>query len=147
MRLSFSLGCRSDIIAALAKSCTGPNKLFPGATLHIVDRDGNVLLHEGAGEVVSEAGRRPYASNDLHAFASCIKLIIAVAVMQMVDRGLLDLDDPEIVSKILPEISNRKVLLGFANSESLQDPIWKEPVNPITVLVTLTQRCPLLTTA
>lgn len=43
-------------------------------------------------------------------FASCTKLITAVAAMQLVEQGKLALDDGEQLERYLPELKEIKVL-------------------------------------
>ena len=43
--------------------------------------------------------------------ASCTKLVTSIAVLQLVERGLLTLD--EDVSKYIPEVKSLGVLTGF----------------------------------
>lgn len=47
-------------------------------------------------------------------FASCTKLLTAVAAMQCVERGLLSLDGD--ICEILPEFTGVQILTGFDKS-------------------------------
>lgn len=51
----------------------------------------------------------------VHLIASATKLVTTVAVMQCVEKGLLDLDAD--VSKILPEWENPQILTGFDEND------------------------------
>ena len=46
--------------------------------------------------------------------ASCTKLMTAIAVMQCVERGLLDLDQDATI--ILPELKPKEIVTGFDES-------------------------------
>src|SRR5690606_15990425 len=59
---------------------------------------------------------------------SCTKAITGVAVMQLVEEGGLDLDDP--VKEYLPEISRIEVLEGF---DGEGEPITRPARSEITV--------------
>ena len=60
--------------------------------------------------------------------ASMTKPITAMACMQAVERGLLELDQP--AKEIIPWLGEVKVLDGFQNSQ----PIFTEPLKPVTLL-------------
>lgn len=50
-------------------------------------------------------------ADDVHWIASVTKFITSIAVMQCVERGLLDLDAD--ISSILPEWKDPRILIGF----------------------------------
>lgn len=53
--------------------------------------------------------------DDVMWIASCTKLMTSIAVMQCVERGLLDLDAD--VTGLLPELKDRQVLVGWEQEE------------------------------
>ena len=55
--------------------------------------------------------------------ASCTKIITVVAVMQCVEKGLLNLDVD--VTTILPELKGRNILKGFENGKPVLVPSTK----------------------
>ncbi len=64
--------------------------------------------------------------------ASCTKLIGTVAVMQCVERGLLNLD--EDIGGVLPELKALKILTGFEKgSDGKGKPVLVENTKPITL--------------
>lgn len=65
--------------------------------------------------------------------ASCTKLMTAVCVAQLVERGLVTLDEP--VYKHLPELKALPILKGFNDDGT---PIEKPQKNPITLRLLLT---------
>ncbi|KAE8155268.1 beta-lactamase/transpeptidase-like protein [Aspergillus avenaceus] len=65
--------------------------------------------------------------------ASCTKLLTSIAVLQNVDKGLLQLDKD--ISSILPEWKAPMILKGFSNSD---EPILKPAKNCITLRHLLT---------
>ena len=71
---------------------------FNGAVL-VADRD-TVLLVHGYGVAEATSGR-PIAADTIFPIGSITKVFTALAVLQLHERGLLDLDDP--VSDYLPE--------------------------------------------
>lgn len=72
-----------------------------GSSVYIV-RDGNVLLKDFYGQQNQESGKL-IDEHSIYHWASITKTFTGIAIMQLRDRGLLDLDDPAI--KYLPEIS------------------------------------------
>ena len=81
----------------------------PGVAAIVVDRGGT--RYEGA------AGERSLGSGDamtvdsVGALFSMTKAITATAAMQLVERGVLDLDAP--ATEVCPELADRGVLTGF----------------------------------
>lgn len=66
----------------------------------IVSRHGTVLYHKAKGLADREAGR-PMRADTVFRLASMTKPIVSVAVLRLVEQGLVRLDDP--VTKWLPE--------------------------------------------
>ena len=88
-----------------------------------------------SGEVVEAAvGTRgagdpaPMTSDTLFWMASCTKALTSVAALQLVEDGLVGLDDP--VGRWLPRLAAPKVLKGFDADEK---PILEPAVEPITL--------------
>lgn len=59
--------------------------------------------------------------------ASMTKLLTSIAALQLVEAGLIKLDDD--VSKILPEVGQQKILKGFDGDS----PILEDRKNPLTL--------------
>ena len=71
---------------------------------------------------------KPMALDGIFQIASMTKAITSVAAMQLVERGLLSLDDP--IGPILPELANPDVLTGFDGDS-------KATVEPTKTAITL----------
>jgi CubicO group peptidase (beta-lactamase class C family) len=69
-------------------------------TVVLVARDGNVVYHRAAGLADREAGRS-MREDAVFRFSSVTKPFVSVAVMKLVEDGVLNLDDP--VTKWLPD--------------------------------------------
>lgn len=80
----------------------------------------------------SELATKPLTPDTTMWIASCTKLMTAIASLQCVERGLLNLD--EDVTSILPEWKNPKILVGFEDSGK---PILKDAENKITLRLLL----------
>lgn len=95
---------RDKIDAACAKEAG-----IPGLTYVVVGRDGKEkFAYAGGkrGQGVSE----PMTLDSIYWIASCTKMIVGVACMQLVEKGVLKLDDAEFVEKLAPELKAVKVL-------------------------------------
>jgi CubicO group peptidase (beta-lactamase class C family) len=67
--------------------------------------------------------------------ASCTKLMTAVACLQCVERGLLDLEDD--ISTILPDWNQRFILLGF---DATGQPKLEKAVGKLTLRMLLSHQ-------
>lgn len=84
----------------------------------------------------SELSTTPLTPDTTMWIASCTKLMTAIASMQCVERGLLNLDDD--VSSILPEWENPQILVGFEDDSG--KPILKDAKNKLTLRMLLTHQ-------
>ena len=98
----------------------------PGVVAMATDRNGNI--YEGARGVRELGSEQPMTSDSVMLMASCTKAITGVAVMQMVEEGLVSLDDP--AKEYAPEIADIQVLDGFDNND---EPILRAPARDITL--------------
>ena len=48
--------------------------------------------------------------DNVYWIASCTKMIVGFACMQLVEKGILELDSPEHLEKLCPELKSLKVL-------------------------------------
>lgn len=71
----------------------------------------------------------PLEVDDIMLLASASKLVTSVAALQVVEKGLVDLD--EDLARIIPELASLKVLKGM-NLES-GSPIFEERTGKITL--------------
>jgi len=99
----------------------------PGVVAMVTDRNGN--LYEGAAGT-RELGNpaAPMELDAVFALFSTTKAITAACALQLIEEGLLSLDDP--VDHYLPEAAHLQVLTGFdANGQ----PMTREPSRKIIV--------------
>ncbi|KAH8890266.1 beta-lactamase/transpeptidase-like protein [Thozetella sp. PMI_491] len=107
------------------------DKLF-GAAFVVVDKDG--IVYQGAFGRTAEALDAPKFRIDSFTWlASLTKIVTATAVMQLVERGQVNLDDD--VRPLVPELARMQVLKGFDQDEK---PILVNNPNPITLRQLLT---------
>lgn len=91
--------------AACADQAAG----IPGAVVVVVGRDGKELFSHAAGKR-GYGSDEPMTLDSIFWMASCTKMIIGIACMQLVEKGLLNLDDSGQVEKLCPELRDVKVL-------------------------------------
>lgn len=88
------------------------NQIIPGGTF-IIAKNGRTILNKSFGQVDDT---RAYQNDDIYRIASMTKAITCVSIMQLVDQGLIDLDDS--VSKYIPSFKTITVLDQFNDSDS-----------------------------
>lgn len=132
-KLKFSLpeevGMNSDSLAKIESLVLEFAKAdkFPGAVT-LIAKNGRIIYESEVGWSDS-AKAKPYKKDNLFRLASMTKPITCVATMQLVEKGLIKLNDP--VSKYIPAFKETGVLNSFNNI----DTTWtvKQPKNPITI--------------
>ncbi|KAE8362643.1 beta-lactamase/transpeptidase-like protein [Aspergillus caelatus] len=97
---------------------------LPRVTLGAVNRDGT-LHYVKCFDGNSAESSKP---DDIHWIASATKFITSIAVMQCVERGLLELDAD--ISRILPEWKDPKILIGF---DEKNEPQFRRAKRPLTL--------------
>lgn len=91
--------CTERVDSAIHASIN--RKLIPGAVFAIISRE-KVLYEKAYGSKSVFPTREPMDVNTVFDLASCTKpLATAISILQLQDRGLLDLNDP--VQKYIPE--------------------------------------------
>ena len=90
--------------------------------------DSGMVLASAASGLADPASGKPMALDGIFQIASMTKAITSVAAMQLVERGLLSLDEP--IDPVLPELAHPAVLAGF-------DPDGKAILEPAEKAITL----------
>ncbi|GKT66235.1 beta-lactamase [Colletotrichum tofieldiae] len=103
-----------------------------GAAFIVVNKDG-VLYSNSAGRIDFAADTRPWELDSFTYVASMTKLITSTAIMQLVERGLVGLDDD--MRTIVPQLAGMQILRGFHGDEQ---PILEDNDTPITLRMLLT---------
>ncbi|CAK9783062.1 beta-lactamase/transpeptidase-like protein [Cutaneotrichosporon oleaginosum] len=65
---------------------------------------------------------------------SMTKLVTSVACLQLMERGLVDVDDPKLVEEVLPELAAQPILAGYDGDKV----ILKKRTQPLTLRHLLT---------
>src|SRR3954466_15972845 len=116
-------------IAPLLEAWVDSGK-FAGVTA-VIARHGKLAFVTSAGSLDSTRSR-PIAEDAVFRMYSMTKPIASVAVMQLVERGKLRVEDP--VSKFIPAFANVKVYAGGGAN----NPVLKKPARPVTIADLLT---------
>ncbi|KAI9739885.1 MAG: hypothetical protein M1818_004941 [Claussenomyces sp. TS43310] len=103
----------AEVLTGLQKTvegaCADAGKGLPGTTVVVVGKDGKELFAHAAGKR-GYGSAEPMTLDNIYWIASCTKMITGVACMQLVERGVLTLDDVAQVEALAPELKAVKVL-------------------------------------
>lgn len=90
----------------------------PGLVFCAVDRSGELLAQQHSGQH-GPLVARPMDQDSVFWIASCTKMITAIACMQLVEQGKLDLDSSKQLYELLPEVKAKdQVLVGNGKWEA-----------------------------
>ena len=98
----------------------------PGVVAMATDRNDNI--YEGSAGVRELGSEQAMTTDSVMLMASCTKAVTGVAIMQMVEEGLVSLDDA--AKDYVPDIAEIQVLDGFDNND---EPILRAPARDITL--------------
>ncbi|KAH7371759.1 beta-lactamase family protein [Cadophora sp. MPI-SDFR-AT-0126] len=90
-------------------ACADPKSDIPGATVVVVGRDGKELFAHCAGRRGVNS-LEAMTQDNIYWIASCTKLIVGIACLQLVEQGKLILDDSSQLEGLCPELKSVKVL-------------------------------------
>ncbi|KUI58331.1 Acyltransferase LovD [Cytospora mali] len=110
---------------------TTKNELL-GAAFVVVNKDG-VIYQGSAGHISSSPDSPGFTPDSFTIVASLTKLITATCAMQLVEKGLIGLDDD--VRPLVPQLAEMKILRGFVGADV---PYLEENTTPITLRQLLT---------
>jgi len=108
--MSFSEQKIKALRQAVDAACASPGTDVPGASVVVVDRNGAELFAHAAGQRGAESSE-PMTLDNIFWIASFTKMIVGIACMQLVEKGVLMLDDGEQLEKLCPELRDVKVLM------------------------------------
>ncbi|KAL3473039.1 beta-lactamase/transpeptidase-like protein [Aspergillus californicus] len=119
----------SSLREIIDKACEDRESGIPGTTVIVVDKDGTELFAHSAG-MRGSGSKEPMSLDTIFWIASCTKMIVGVACMQLVEQGILSLDDSEQIERLCPELKSLQVLR--------EDGSLEEKKNGITLRMLLT---------
>jgi hypothetical protein len=127
--MSLSAETLSNLQGSVNKACVDAKHDLPGVAVVVVGKDGNELFAHSAGKrgLVSD---EPMTLDTIFWIASCTKMLTGFACMQLVEQGVLKLDDGDHLEDILYELKSVKVLR--------EDGSFEDKKNKITLRMLLT---------
>jgi CubicO group peptidase (beta-lactamase class C family) len=90
-------------------SCKDIHSDIPGTSVVIVGKDGKELFAHAAGKRGVNS-KEDMTLDHVYWIASCTKMIVGIACMQLVEQGKLHLDDGDEIERLIPELKEIKVL-------------------------------------
>ncbi|KAJ9132389.1 Beta-lactamase [Coniochaeta hoffmannii] len=122
-----------DILAShVAQGADTADRLL-GAAFAVLNNDGKIIYKGSSGRADIPLDAAPYDADAPTLIMSLTKLITATAVLQVVERGLITLE--EDVRPLLPDLAKLQLLRGFSESG---EAILEENNKPITLRHLLT---------
>jgi len=94
----------------------------PGLVFVAVDKNGETLVEHASGTRGINSNE-PMDLDTTFWIASCTKLVTSIACMQLVEKGVLSLDDPETIRKYAPEIEKKKVYADGVTPADQERPV------------------------
>lgn len=90
-------------------ACADPKTGIPGSSVVVVGRNGKELFAHCAGKRGVDS-KEAMTLDNVYWIASCTKMIVGIACMQLVENGTLSLDDSNQLETLCPELKAVKVL-------------------------------------
>ena len=123
----------SDMEHAMDAVTADVNRI-PGAVAVVVDKHGNTIFQHASGKRGADT-IEPMTLESWFWMASCTKIVGSIAVMQLVEQGILSLDDADQVERLALELKTVRILTGF---DSAGRPELVAKRNRITLRMLLT---------
>ncbi|KAF5862166.1 hypothetical protein ETB97_012063 [Aspergillus alliaceus] len=109
MMTNFDAQTASLLKRRVEEACTDQEKGIPGAVVVVVGKDGHEYFAHASGKR-GYGSSEPMTVQSVFWIASCTKMITGIACMQLVEQGLLTLDDSTQVEGLCPELKEVQVL-------------------------------------
>ena len=103
-------------------ACANPQVDIPGTTVVVIDKDGHDLFAHSSGKRGLATDEKMGLDN-VFWIASCTKMLTGLACMQLVEQGVLKLDDANQLEGLCPELKSLQVLLPNGNIEAKKNAI------------------------
>ena len=107
--MSLSSESLEKLRGLIEASCKNEKTDLPGVAVVVVDKHGKELFTHAAGKR-GLASKEPMTVDNIFWQASCTKAFTGIACLQLVEKGILKLDDGEHLEDLVPELKSVKVL-------------------------------------
>lgn len=102
-----------EIKKIVADATADPVSQLPGASVAIINKNGELLLEYAAGKRGVDSAE-PLTTDNTFWIASCTKISATVVALQAVEKGLVSLDSADDVEKFCPELKNIPIIKDVA---------------------------------
>lgn len=109
INMAFTAETVTKLRGIVDASCADDQTGVPGATVVVVGKDGNDLFAHSSGKR-GVASDEPMTLDHIFWIASSTKMLVGIACMQLVEQGILKLDDGEHLENLCPELKTLQVL-------------------------------------
>ncbi|KAJ4362862.1 hypothetical protein N0V95_001236 [Ascochyta clinopodiicola] len=92
----------------LGNATSKASNIIPGAVLAVVDKNGNYVYQKVSGTNGVDEDAQPLQFDQTYFIASCTKLVATIAALQLVENGLITLDEP--LNSHLPELASQPIV-------------------------------------
>lgn len=107
--MPFAQDTTARLKALADEACANPKSGVPGTSIVFVGKDGQELFAHTSGKR-GLSKNEPMTPDTVFWIASCTKLITGIACLQLIEKGILRLDDGQQTEGLLPELKELKVL-------------------------------------
>lgn len=105
-----AISAAQQVVKASLDTCTSnADNGLQGAVFVAVNKEGEVLAQHASGNRSLTKGNDAMDMDTVFYIASCTKFITAIACMQLVEQGKIDLDDAKALYKVCPELEKKEV--------------------------------------
>ncbi|KZM22428.1 uncharacterized protein EKO05_0000058 [Ascochyta rabiei] len=94
--------------AFLENATSKASNVIPGAVLAVVDKNGNYIYKKVSGANGVHKDAQPLEFDQTYFIASCTKLVTTIAALQLVESGLVTLEEP--LDRHLPELASQPIV-------------------------------------
>ena len=107
--MSLTAQATENLRKLVDNACADPKTDIPGVTVSVVNTKGDDLFVHSAGRRGIES-EEPMTPDNVFWIASCTKMLTGIACLQLVERGVLKLDDGDQLEGLCPELKDLPVL-------------------------------------
>jgi len=100
---------KETIKSSLDSVTSNPSTGVSGLVFVAADKNGDVLAEHASGTKGLNT-KEPMTLDTIFWIASCTKMLVGIACMQLVEQGKIPLDDHEALYKVCPELKEKQVL-------------------------------------
>lgn len=82
---------------------------IPGAVVCVVNKHGETIFSNAVGSIGAQSSD-PMTFDTIFWLASCTKMLTGIACMQLVEQGILDLDNADQLDNLCPDLKKVQVV-------------------------------------